>query len=164
MGVAPKQLGHLVIRVRDLVKAEDFYTRVIGLKVMAKFEGRALFMSANTDLSHELAVFAVDKDAPGPDAHRVGLAHMAWQMESFEDLKALYQRLKDNDIAINHIGDHGLSLGVYFYDHDGNELEAYYELPKSQWSKDGNHIFDSRFPGTLEESNIEEEAGKLAQA
>ena len=35
VGLAPKQLGHLVIRVRDLVKAENFYTRILGLTVMA---------------------------------------------------------------------------------------------------------------------------------
>ena len=64
MGSAPKQLGHLVIRVRDLEKAEDFYTRVVGLTVMAKFEGNALFMSANTDLSHELAVFCRGQRCP----------------------------------------------------------------------------------------------------
>jgi len=161
MGLAPKQLGHLVIRVRDLVKAEDFYTRILGLTVTAKFEGNALFMSANSDLSHELAIFTVDPDAPGPDENRVGLVHMAWQMDSFEDLKAVYQRLKDNDIGIVRISDHGLSLGVYFLDPEGNELETYYELPKSEWQV-GDHIFDSKFPLTLEDSNSD--SGKQAQA
>lgn len=161
VGLAPKQLGHLVIRVRDLVKAEDFYTRILGLTVMAKFEGNALFMSANSDLSHELAIFAADPDASGPDESRVGLVHMAWQMDSFEDLKAVYQRLKENDIGIVRIGDHGLSLGVYFLDPEGNELETYYELPKSEWQV-GDHIFDSKFPLTLEDSNSD--SGKQAQA
>ena len=164
MGLAPKQLGHLVIKVRDLAKAEAFYTGVIGLTVTAKFEGRALFMSANTDLSHELAIFALDDNAPGPEENRVGLAHMAWQMESFEDLKALYQRLKDNDIGINHVADHGLSMGVYFSDPEGNQVETYYELPKSEWATDGEHIFDAKFPGTLEEANPDTDAGKQAQA
>ena len=27
MGLAPKQLGHLVMKVRDLERSEDFYTR-----------------------------------------------------------------------------------------------------------------------------------------
>ena len=150
MGVAPKQLGHLVMRVRDLDRAEGFYTRILGLTVMQKYEGRALFMSANTELSHELAVVSVGDDAPGPEDRRVGLAHMAWQMESWEDLQALHQRLKDNDIAIRSIGDHGLSLGIYFRDHDGNEIEAYYELPKSEWATDGEHLFDGKFPHRLE--------------
>ncbi len=150
MGLAPKQLGHLVMKVRDLERSEDFYTRIVGLTVTAKFEGRMIFMSANAELSHELAIVPLDNDAPGPEEQRVGLAHMAWQMGSFEDLKALYQRLKDNAVRIKRIGNHGLSLGVYFYDHDDNELEIYYELPKSEWAKGGSHIFDSKFPHSLE--------------
>lgn len=118
-------------------------------------------MSANSDLSHKLTIFAADPDASGPDESRVGLVHMAWQMDSFEDLKAVYQRLKENDIGIVRIGDHGLSLGVYFLDPEGNELETYYELPKSGWQV-GDHIFDSKFPLTLEDSNSD--SGKQAQA
>jgi len=150
MGLAPKQLGHLVVKVRDLDRAEDFYTRILGLTVTAKFDGQAVFMSANTELSHELLILPMDDDAPVPEASGQRLVHMAWQMESWEDLKALYQRLKDNDIGTIGIGDHGLSLGVYFADPDDNELEAYYELPRAEWVTDGNHIFDSKFPHSLE--------------
>ena len=150
MGLAPKQLGHLVVKVRDLDRAEDFYTRILGLTVTAKFDGHAVFMSANTELSHELLVVPFDDDEPDSEEKGQRLVHMAWQMESFEDLKALHQRLKYNDIEIVRIGDHGLSLGVYFCDHDDNELEAYYELPKSEWTTGGRHIFDSKFPHSLE--------------
>ena len=136
MGFTPKQLGHLVIKVRDLERAKDFYTRVMGLTVTEERPGRMIFMSANTDMSHELAIVSVGDEAPGPEDGRVGLAHMAWQMESFEDLKEIYQRLKDNDIRIKRVSDHGVSLGVYLLDHDDNELEVYYELPKSQWVKE----------------------------
>lgn len=150
MGLAPKQLGHLVLRVRDLDRSEDFYTRIVGLTVTAKFDGHAVFMSANTELSHELLIVSPEDDAPEPESNRGALVHAAWQMASFEDLKALHQRLKDNDVPIVRIGDHGLSLGVYFCDPDGNELETYYELPKSEWAKGGRHIFDGKFPRSLE--------------
>ncbi|MCY4058770.1 MAG: VOC family protein [Gammaproteobacteria bacterium] len=149
MGLAPKQLGHLVVKVRDLERAEDFYTRILGLTVTAKFDGHAVFMSANTELSHELLILPFDDDEPGSEEKGQRLVHMAWQMESFEDLKTLHQLLKDNDIEIVRIGDHGLSLGVYFCDPDENELEAYYELPKAEWTTGRRHIFDSKFPHIL---------------
>lgn len=159
MFMGPKQLGHLVIRVRDLDKAEDFYTRILGLKIMQKYPGNALFMSANDEMSHELAIFKADDDALGPDEKRVGLVHMAFQMESMEDLKMMHKRLKENNIEIDHYGDHGLSLGVYFLDPEGNEIETYYELPKAEWITDGEHLFDqkkvhfgeSKFPEILED-------------
>ena len=150
MGLAPKQLGHLVVKVRDLERAEDFYTRILGLTVTAKFDGRAVFMSANTELSHELLVVRFNDDECNAEKNGQRLVHMAWQMASWDDLKALHRRLTDNGIEIVGIGDHGLSLGVYFRDPDENELEAYYELPKAEWKTGGAHIFDSEFPHSLE--------------
>ena len=133
MSYKPKSLGHLVMRVRDLERSLDFYTRVMGLTVMEKSASGMVFMSANTEKSHELAILAVGEDALGPDRSAVGQAHMAWQMETFEDLQELYDRLKENDVRIRNIGDHGISLGVYLLDPDDNEIEVYYELPRSQW-------------------------------
>ena len=144
MGNGPRQLGHLVVNVRDLNRAEDFYTNIIGLKVMQKYDGHAVFMSANDAMSHELALVGVGEDAPGPEKERIGLLHMAWQMDSLEDLKAINQRLKDNGVEIEHYGDHGVSLGIYFRDPDGNEIETYYEVPREDWILDGDHLFDQR--------------------
>ena len=55
---------------------------------------------------------------------------MAWQMESFEDLQELYERLIENDVRIVRMGDHGISMGVYLLDPDDNEIEVYYEDPQ----------------------------------
>ena len=67
-------------------------------------------------------------------------------------LKESYARLKDNDVKIEAIVDHGISLGIYFRDPDGNGLEVSYELPPDQWpSKE--QVFGvpmeqrGRFPG-----------------
>ena len=68
MGLAPMQLGHLVLNVRDLDRAEHFYTRILGLTVTAKFDGNAVFMSANTDLSHELLLVSPEDYAPEPES------------------------------------------------------------------------------------------------
>lgn len=147
--VKPKQLGHLVLRVRDLQRSEHFYTDVLGLKVTSRIPGRMTFLTAG-EASHELALMSVGPNAPGPEEGRVGLYHFAWEMESFGDLKEMYQRLKEKKVRIGGIGDHGLSLGVYFFDPDGNEAEVFYELPKEQWPKEGN-IFGGKFPlGPLE--------------
>ena len=103
------------------------------------------------EASHELALMSVGPDAPGPDPSRVGLYHFAWEMESFEDLRTLYAELKEKRVSVGGIGDHGISLGVYFFDPDGNEIEAFYELPRDQWPTEGA-IFSGQFPlGSLEQ-------------
>ena len=152
MSYTPKHLGHLVMRVRDLDRSVDFYTRIMGLTIMEKSPSGTVFMSANTQKSHELAIRAIGLDAPGPDSSHIGQAHMAWQMESFEDLQELYTRLKENNVRIRMIGDHGISLGVYMFDPDDNEIEVYYELPKAQWEWPADKgLFGGKFPRKLEE-------------
>lgn len=148
--VTPKQLGHLVIRVRDLERSERFYSDVLGLHVTNKRPGQMIFLSAGDSSSHELALVPVGDDAPGPETDRVGLYHFAWEMESLDDLKRLYADMKAKDVKIGGIGDHGISLGVYFFDPDGNEIEAYYEMSKDQWPEDGD-LFEGDFPGSLED-------------
>ena len=82
--VKPRQLGHLVLRVRDLEASEKWYSEVLGLHTTNKRPGQMIFMSARDDSSHELALVSVGEDAPGPEETRVGLYHFAWEMESFE--------------------------------------------------------------------------------
>ncbi len=152
MSYTPKHLGHLVMRVRDMERSLDFYTRVMGLTIMERTASGTVFMSANTEKSHELAIRAIGMDAQGPDHSLIGQAHMAWQMETFEDLQELYARLKDNNVRIQRIGDHGLSLGVYLLDPDDNEIEVYYELPSSEWNRSADKgLFEGNFPRQLEE-------------
>ena len=146
----PRRLGHLVLRVRDVEQSEKFYTDALGLKVTGKVPGRMVFMSAGDDSSHELAVMALGPDAPGPEQDRVGLYHFAWEMESLDELRVLYREFKQKGVNIVGIGDHGISMGVYFLDPDGNEIEAFYELPRDQWPSEGVTA-RGNFPGSLEE-------------
>ena len=148
--VQPKRLAHLVLRVRDLERSERFYTDTLGLKVTGKIPGTMVFMGAEPQSSHELALMSVGPDAPGPEQGRVGLYHFAWEMGSFDDLKRMYQTLKQKGADIAGIGDHGISMGVYFFDPDGNEIEVFYELPRSQWPE-GGVVSRDKFPWSLEE-------------
>ena len=149
----PKQLGHLVLRVRDLEASEQWYSEVLGLHTTNKRPGSMIFMSAKEGSSHELALVSVGPDAPGPEESRVGLYHFAWEMESLEDLQELYAHMKSKDVNIGGIGDHGISLGVYLFDPDGNEIEVYYEMAEENWPEDSD-LFSGEFPGKLEPEEV----------
>ncbi|MCH7787792.1 MAG: VOC family protein, partial [Chloroflexi bacterium] len=47
--VKPKQLGHLVIRVRDLDESEKFYEDVLGLHVTNRRPGSRGFLNSGGD-------------------------------------------------------------------------------------------------------------------
>jgi len=120
----PTQLGHIALRVRDVDRAVKFYGEVLGLDV--KNQGRGVaFLGIRPDASHEIALFPLPEDAPGPDPGRVGLYHMAWEMPSFEALEALHERLKARGAEI--VGYSDRQCNVMFLDPDGNELEAIWE-------------------------------------
>ena len=146
--VKPKSLGHVVLRVRELARAEFFYTKILSFDVQARIDKKMVFLTSNSESSHELALFEIGKDAPGPNPDGVGLYHTAWRYQSLEELRQLHKKLGENDIESG-IGNHGISIGIYFFDPDGNEIEAYYELPKRFWPKE-NIFSGDYFPDGLD--------------
>jgi catechol-2,3-dioxygenase len=130
--VTPTGLTHLALRVRDVPRAVDFYTNVLGLTVKNQ-SPRGAFLTARGVTSHDLALFALGDDAPGPEPNRVGMYHMAWAMESFEDLQAMYDHLVESGANICGFGNSQTSTSIHLFDPDGNEIEMIYELPLDQW-------------------------------
>ena len=119
-------------------------------------------MSANLDESHEIALMEVGEDAPLQQQGQVGLNHMAWRMGNLDDLKELYHRLEEKTVK-ERPTDHGLSLGLYFTDPDGNGIEVYYELPRDQWHTHENLFMSGeqpkgRFPGPWDKQLAEKQA------
>ena len=138
MGYKPKYLQHANMFVRNAELSMKWYADIMGLHTYDFIPGRAAFMSADIDQSHEIALLQVGDDAPGPEKGRVGLNHMGWQMESLDDLKELYNRLNEKNVDIYQVSDHGISIGIYFNDPDGNGIEVSYELPRDEWPSQEN--------------------------
>jgi catechol-2,3-dioxygenase len=134
-----KKLGHVVLKVRDLARAEAFYTSVVGLRVTGRLPGRMVFFGVpGNEASHDLGVWQVGPDALPPDPKQVGLFHVAWQVERPEDLETLYRDLLARGVRVHGTTDHGTNLSVYFEDPDGNMLEFTYEQPRDAWPTEGN--------------------------
>jgi catechol-2,3-dioxygenase len=156
MSYRPKHLGHVNIYVRNAERSRQWYEEVLGLHTYDFRPGWAAFMSADTDKSHEVALMQVGDDAPLQQRGQVGLNHLAFMMESLDDLKDAYLRLKEKGVKIDRVMDHGLSLGIYFRDPDGNGLEVSYELPREKWPRQ-ERVFASDvvdlglFPGPWDE-------------
>ncbi|CAI7992787.1 Biphenyl-2,3-diol 1,2-dioxygenase 3 [Geodia barretti] len=156
MGYKPRNLGHINLYVRNAEKARDWYEDLLGLHTYGFRPGRAAFMTADLDNSHEIALTEVGENAEGPHGGQVGLNHMAWYMDSLDDLKELYHRVKEKGIEIEHVSDHGHAIGVYIRDPDGNGIELSYEMPRSEWGHDENGYMiggteKGRMPGPWDE-------------
>ena len=60
------------IYVRNAEQSQKWYEDVLGLHTYSFTPGRAAFMTANLDESHEIALMEVGANAPGPEQGRVG--------------------------------------------------------------------------------------------
>ena len=140
MSKRPMYLQHVNIYVRNAERSKEWYEDMLGLHTYEYRPGWAAFMSADTEQSHEVALMQLGDDAPLQQKGQVGLNHMAWRLESLDDLKDFYQRIKAKGWPIEHISDHGISLGIYLRDPDGNGVEVFYEMPRAEWPVD-YHVF-----------------------
>src|SRR5437868_5866464 len=120
----PTQLGHVALRVRDLDRAVTFYRDVMGLTLRSKHD-QVAFLGVRPDASHEIALFALPADAPGPEQNRVGMYHMAWEMASFEDLEQFHARLLAHKATIT--GYSPRQMNFFFKQNAANEIEAIWE-------------------------------------
>ncbi|MBM3222195.1 MAG: biphenyl-2,3-diol 1,2-dioxygenase [Candidatus Tectomicrobia bacterium] len=127
-----QRVGHVVIKMRDLDAAKRFYGDILGMHITDEREGFGVFFRFD-DYHHDIAVFKVNADAAAPEKNQVGLAHIALIADSFDTVKAMYQKLKAHDVPIVRTVDHGVTRSVYFKDPEGNELEIYCEVPEVDW-------------------------------
>jgi catechol 2,3-dioxygenase len=125
--IQARKLGHIVLKVRDAARSRDFYTSTLGLKVSHEDLARgAVFLSFGRE-HHELALFQ-GATGEAPDASQPGLHHIAWQLGSFEELKAAYHELKALGVPVESTVEHNVSRSVYFNDPDGNRVELYCDM------------------------------------
>jgi len=126
--VRPKKVGHVVLKVRDLDRAEQFYTGVLGFEVVSRLKRpRGVFFTLGQQ-HHDLAVLQVPAEAEPVKDHQVGLHHLALQVGSFDELKECYRTLKDHHVTILRTIDHLITKSIYFLDPDGNSLELYCDV------------------------------------
>ena len=131
-----QRLGHVLISVRDLEQSKDFYTRILGFKVLEQDpEHGGLFLAigglGNTlDLfqcTNPDAVASSDADLGGRSG--LGVRHMAFAVETEDDLRDAYFALQATGVAILRAIDHVSQKSIYFHDPDRNLLEIAWERP-----------------------------------
>lgn len=141
-----RNVGHVVLKVRELERAARFYRDVLGLKEVARGTfGRAMvFFSAAGENHHDLALFEVGSDATPVDQKGVGLYHVALKIgNSLEELRAAKAHLEANGITDLRLRDHHVSQSIYLDDPDGNRLELYVDADPAIWHEDPSVVATS---------------------
>jgi len=128
-----KQLGHVVLKVRDLAVSVPFYRDVLGLREVAHYGRNMVFFSLGAN-HHDLALLELGAHAPAPSPDSVGLYHVAFKVgDSLDELRALRDHLTQQGVPVLGMSDHAVSQSLYIRDPDGIEIELYVDADPSVW-------------------------------
>ena len=140
-----KELGHLVLYVKDLERSRRFYGEVLGWEEITPEDGMrfpaAAFTSGRTH--HELLLIEVGPSAtPLPKGRRLGLYHFGLKVgETDDELREARDTLQKAGAKIVGASDHGVTHSLYIEDPDGNEIELYIDVQPARWKDDPSAVF-----------------------
>ena len=144
MGIRPRRLQHIGLVANDLEGLVEFYCETLGLLVSDRMPypedsplSEAVFLRCNTE-HHVISLFGL-RNPPGlPEdgrAPRPGVHHVAFELESFEALRAAARYIREHDLPLQGMrtGGPGCQLRLYFWDPEDNMIELYWGLDQIGW-------------------------------
>jgi catechol 2,3-dioxygenase len=150
-----KDLGHVVLYIRNLDRSVAFYRDVLGFRQIFPLDGAdrprfpaAAFVSASRRTHHELLLIEVGEDAASqPEGRRVGLYHIGLKVgDSDDELREALARLQEASVPVLGASDHTVSHSLYISDPDGNELELFIDVPGVDWRSDPSLVVSAIKP------------------
>jgi catechol-2,3-dioxygenase len=136
MTVAAVRINHAVLFVSDLERSLRFWTEAFGMEVVAREpRAHAAFLRLpRSGNHHDLGLFGIGGGAPPRARGTVGLYHLAWQVDTIDELEQARTTLVELD-ALTGQSSHGATKSVYGIDPDGNEFEVMWMLPREAWGE-----------------------------
>ena len=119
-------LGHVVLRVSNRERAEQFYNGVLGLPLCARLDEAGLKMAFfSLGNHHDFAVMEVGGQGSARNGNGIGLDHVAFKIgKSLDELREAKRHLEAAGIKPRPV-DHEVTKSLYFEDPDGNGVELY---------------------------------------
>ncbi len=133
-----KELGHVVLWVRDLEQSVHFYRDILGFKEVGRMRHGQSVMFSTGRSHHELYLMNIGADAePVRQTRRAGLYHIGLKVGTTDDeLKDAITTCANNGVEIIGASDHGVTHSLYIKDPDGNEVELYIDVQPELWRDD----------------------------
>lgn len=139
-----KELGHVVLYVRDVQRSAAFYRDVLGWRQIVPEPAErahvpiAAFSAPSGRTHHELLLIEVGPDAAAmPAGRRLGMYHFGLKVGDTDDeLRDALRRLNETGTPVLGASDHTVSHSLYIADPDGNEIELYVDVPGVDWRND----------------------------
>ena len=127
------KLSHAVLFVSNLERSRPFYEKALGLEFVAGKPGAAFFRTPGSENHHDLALMEVGAQAFNPPQGSIGLYHLAWEVETIDELAEAVESLSELGALVG-ASDHGATKSLYAKDPDGIEFEELARFGKKQAS------------------------------
>ena len=128
--------SHMGFACSDIVKMEDFYTRVLGFTVTDRGEvmGMNLVFLSRDPLDHHQVVLVdgrPDNLPPNPFHPQFGsvINQISFRVSSLSELRKLLASFQRENVQSIFVGNHGIAWSIYAHDPDGNNLEFFVDTP-----------------------------------
>src|SRR5262245_61300932 len=118
MNEPKKKIDHMVFNVRNLDEAVRFYTEVVGMKVVMRFDDRKMAFLSFGDRLGDIRLFETGATSDS-DRQTGGFNHVAIEPDGgLPALEALNHRLIDKGAKIESLEEHacGRHKSIYFLD------------------------------------------------
>ena len=131
------RMGTVLLNVKNLKKATEYYMESIGLSVLDKGEG---FTELGVEGKNE-PIIRLEKTEVEED-ESYGLYHLALLLPKRSDLGNIFKHFLLNKVPLIGASNHGYSEAIYLEDPEGNGIEIYRDLPQEYWDirENGNII------------------------
>lgn len=155
------KIGPVRLFVKDLAKALEFYTRIMGLRVTEEvdYQGhRCVFLRCNTE-HHSLALYPVAlRTKLGLSPHTTCMS-FGNQLGDYEQLRNAVDFLKASGVTIKYLPPElfpGIDYSAFAIDPDGHAVQLYYYMEQVGWDGQvrplsARRVVDNRnWPATVE--------------
>jgi catechol 2,3-dioxygenase len=122
--VSVTRIGYASLHVSDLASAIAHYTEIVGLRLIARDNGRAYLQSADNQDHHCLVL---NEDG------RTGLDHLGYKVNDPEDLETAARALHNRGIRTSEVPAHwlrGQGEGIRFTAPSGHDFVLYFHAAK----------------------------------
>lgn len=140
-------LGTVVLKVSNLERSIQFYTDVIGFKILRR-EGNIVDLTPD-GVKSMLRLEELENAAERLPRTTTGLYHFAILVPDRKSLGLSLRELIANGLRVGQ-GDHGFSEALYVSDPDRNGIEIYADRPQSAWRDDEGEFYMMSDPVDIE--------------
>ena len=145
---ATTRLGEVRLRVSNLGTSIDYYTRVLGMRIIGRAESSAS-LGAHGDDRLLVRLHAAAGIRAVPRRARLGLFHFAILLPDRAALGRFVQHLAAIGVQAG-AGDHLVSEAFYLTDPDGLGIEVYADRPRDSWRRVNRELMMSTDPVDVE--------------